>query len=166
MCAGLHSVSLSPALIFADITPPVITLLGPTLIRLEANVDVYVELGCQAWDSFEGNLTAKVTLTDNTTSLMKPRDVFVVMYSVSDSSGNTANAQRTVLIVDKDSGASVTIAAIAAGIIAAVVVILVIIIVFVVLRRRNKNKTAADATRKSNAHLLAAGLCFACHHRS
>ncbi len=83
----------------SDITPPVIMLLGPTLIRLEANVDVYAELGCQAWDSFEGNLTAAVVLQSDVPHVHL-LGTFLVNYTVADQASNIARMTREVTIVD------------------------------------------------------------------
>jgi len=81
----------------ADQTPPVLTLLGDTVLTLACG-DAYQEPGFSAIDLVDGVLTAQVQVagavpTGQTGS-------FVITYSVQDLAGNSASVQRTVNVVD------------------------------------------------------------------
>jgi hypothetical protein len=82
-----------------DITPPVITLLGSTRVRLEAKIDIYTEPGYFASDTLDGSLTASVNVTSFIPSEHRI-GVYNVTYTVRDAALNVVTVTRTVEIVD------------------------------------------------------------------
>lgn len=81
----------------ADIEAPVIELLGDSEMTIEAGTQ-YEEPGFSANDNYDGDLTDKVEKNNDIDTSAKG-DV-IITYSVKDSSGNEAAAQRTVHVVD------------------------------------------------------------------
>ncbi|MFA5856050.1 MAG: immunoglobulin-like domain-containing protein [Candidatus Pacearchaeota archaeon] len=78
-----------------DTISPVITILGSNPINLKVG-DVYTDLKATASDNIDGDLTSKIiTVNSVDTSLA---GTYIVKYSVSDNSGNSAEAKRTVII--------------------------------------------------------------------
>ena len=76
---------------------PVITVLGnyPLSIEIFSN---YLDAGSEAFDTEDGDLTSEIAVTNNVnTNLL---GTYTVEYSVTDSSGNTATAQRAVNVED------------------------------------------------------------------
>jgi len=78
-----------------DTTPPTLTLVGNTLVIVEAG-DTYTDAGATAVDIVDGNLTSSITTT-NDVNTSQPGD-YNVTYTVQDSSGNEANATRVVRV--------------------------------------------------------------------
>ncbi len=78
-----------------DTTPPTITLFGQmnTVIYIGA---VFVEPGYSANDNFDGNITARVTVTGNVDSSVIGETT--LQYAVSDNAGNETIAIRTVFV--------------------------------------------------------------------
>jgi len=76
---------------FEDSEPPVITLLGDNPAKIYKGTK-YKEQGYTAYDNEDGDLTAKVevTVTDS-----------LIIYTVTDSAGNTATAEREIQYIDK-----------------------------------------------------------------
>ena len=81
----------------ADTTAPVITIKGSTTVNVETG-GTYVDEGATAADSFEGDLTADITLGNPVDTTISGS--YTVSYSVKDSSGNEASATRTVVVSD------------------------------------------------------------------
>ncbi|MCP3993782.1 MAG: DUF5011 domain-containing protein, partial [bacterium] len=81
-----------------DTTAPIITLLGANPQTIEAG-NPYVELGATASDVGDGNLTGSIVI-DATAVDTSVVGSYIVVYDVSDSSGNPATAFRTVDVVD------------------------------------------------------------------
>ena len=81
----------------ADDIPPVITLKGQQTMSVEGRT-AYVEPGYTATDNIDGDITDMVVVagTVNTAVL----DTYTLSYDVSDSSGNAAAHNRTVMVVD------------------------------------------------------------------
>lgn len=80
-----------------DTTAPNLTILGQNPVNVEVFSN-YTDAGATAFDNIDGNLTSNITITNNVnTSVLGS---YQVNYSVSDSAGNTANATRTVNVVD------------------------------------------------------------------
>ena len=80
-----------------DITAPTITLLGSnptTVIRRHT----YSDSGATASDSYDGNLTSSISTTNNVNTATIGS--YTVTYQVSDSSGNSAEANRTVHVIE------------------------------------------------------------------
>ncbi|MFA6253671.1 MAG: DUF5011 domain-containing protein [Candidatus Paceibacterota bacterium] len=81
----------------ADVTPPVITLLGTTPVDSLVGTP-YFDAGATALDNVDGNITANIV----TTNLVDPNTIgqYIVSYNVSDATGNAAiPVTRTVNVV-------------------------------------------------------------------
>lgn len=81
----------------ADVEAPVIELSGDSEMTIEAGTQ-FEEPGFSADDNYDGDLTEKVEKNNDIDTCTK-QDV-TITYSVKDSSGNEAVANRTVHIVD------------------------------------------------------------------
>ncbi len=92
--SGGNAASAARLIHLADFTPPVITLEGAADISLPLD-GTFTEPGFAAWDSADGDLTQKVRV-EKTAGEGDPEEVFIYTYSVTDSFGNRAAAQRTV----------------------------------------------------------------------
>jgi hypothetical protein len=80
-----------------DITPPVITLTGPSNITLNVG-DIYQEQGATATDNFDGDISANIVISGTVNTSLA--GVYLITYNVSDSFGNAANeVVRTVNVV-------------------------------------------------------------------
>ena len=75
---------------YDDRTPPVITLLGDDPLVVEKGMEI-LDPGSSAEDDVDGNISANITtqITDD-----------AIIYTVSDSHGNTATARRSLEFVD------------------------------------------------------------------
>jgi hypothetical protein len=85
--------------LYADLTAPVITINGSSTVTIAAN-SVYTDLGATAIDNIDGDITANIITTGlpiNTNAT----GTFAVVYTVSDSAGNTASSTRTVIVTDQ-----------------------------------------------------------------
>lgn len=83
----------------ADHVPPVITLIGPSTVMFEAGY-TYVDSGATAWDNKDGDITAKIKVT-NPVNTSVPATYYVV-YNVKDTSGNNAVPVTRTVIVGPD----------------------------------------------------------------
>ncbi|MFB0842211.1 OmpL47-type beta-barrel domain-containing protein [Paenibacillus oleatilyticus] len=83
-----------------DTTKPVIAIRGanPAIVALG---DAYTDAGATAMDNYDGDLTSRMTVTGSVYT--KQTGIYAIRYSVNDSSGNVAEAVRTVHVVDKES---------------------------------------------------------------
>lgn len=82
----------------AEMTPPVISLLGDNPITLEVGTP-YVEPGYEATDNYDGDITADVAVTGSVDHTIP--GAYVLRYNVCDSSGNAAEEKtRTVNVVE------------------------------------------------------------------
>ena len=82
--------------ITADVTKPVITLLGASLINLEVG-HLYIDPGATASDNIDGNITGQIVEVGTVDS--STVGTYTETYSVSDAAGNAATAViRTVNI--------------------------------------------------------------------
>ncbi len=82
----------------ADNTAPVITLNGASTITLYVG-DVYTEAGAKATDTKDGDLTSRIIITGTVNT--KVAGTYTITYTVSDSTGNTSTAKRTVNVIAK-----------------------------------------------------------------
>ncbi len=76
-----------------DMTPPVITLNGSATMNLDVSGQ-YNEPGATAVDNVDGNLTSSIVMTGHPN--MGNPGTYTITYTVTDSSGNTATAARTI----------------------------------------------------------------------
>jgi hypothetical protein len=99
--AGNKAVRNRTVLIFDDI-PPVITLLGPSVVQLEATTTYVDRFGATAYDPLDGDINSSlIMVTNNVDSRAPAGSLFSVSYSVTDRAGNRAiPVNRSVLIVD------------------------------------------------------------------
>jgi hypothetical protein len=83
--------------LLADVTPPVITLLGdnPMVIELGGS---YVEPGATALDDRDGDLTANLTVSGTVNA--GTTGTYTLTYSVNDETGNSTSVTRTVNVSD------------------------------------------------------------------
>lgn len=81
-----------------DTTPPVITLNGPNPATVSVGT-VYSDQGATATDDADGNLTGSIVATGLPVDTSKAGTA-TVTYTVSDTAGNTATADRTVNVLD------------------------------------------------------------------
>ena len=80
-----------------DETPPVITVLGDSPLRLDATLNPYVDPGATALDNADGDITANIVVDSSNVDLTKG-GTYTVTYTVTDSSGHQAQATRTVIV--------------------------------------------------------------------
>ncbi len=71
----------------ADLTPPVITLIGASTINLIVG-DIYNEQGATATDNIDGNLTSSIVIAGTVNTAVT--GIYMVTYNVSDAAGNDA----------------------------------------------------------------------------
>ncbi|WP_430467059.1 immunoglobulin-like domain-containing protein [Winogradskyella ouciana] len=90
--------------VIADTTPPVITLIGASVINLTTG-DNYVEQGATATDNIDGDISANIVITGNVNTSVA--GTYFRNYNVSDSAGNPANqVVRTINVTDPSTGCS------------------------------------------------------------
>ena len=83
-----------------DTTPPVLTLNGPSLYIQEATYP-FIDPGATAWDSLDGNLTARIRVLGTVDVYAPSGSEFTLRYEVTDLAGNNATVIfRTVKVVD------------------------------------------------------------------
>ena len=80
-----------------DTTPPVITLNGDAVMTLECGVDSYTEPGATAVDDVDGEVGVVIGGDVVNTEVC---GTYVVTYDATDSSGNSAQVTRTVIVQD------------------------------------------------------------------
>ena len=80
-----------------DETAPVISLIGDSPLRLDASLSPYVDPGFTAIDNADGDITAGVVVDSSGVDLTKG-GTYTVTYTAIDSSGNSSQATRTVIV--------------------------------------------------------------------
>jgi len=83
-------------LVIADPVKPVIILNGSNNVTVEQG-KIYVEAGAQAIDNIDGIITDQIAISGFIDT--KTIGVYVLIYTVSDQAGNTAQIERTVTVV-------------------------------------------------------------------
>lgn len=78
-----------------DNIAPIITLKGNTSVSIALN-ETYKEKGYTATDNVDGDITDRVTITNNINN--KKEGTYDITYSVKDSSGNVTSIKRTVKV--------------------------------------------------------------------
>ncbi|WP_110932333.1 S-layer homology domain-containing protein [Paenibacillus bouchesdurhonensis] len=97
----------------ADVTKPVITLLGEPVVHLPAGTE-YTDAGATAMDDRDGDITDRIvtTVTGSVYGLTaidtSIPDVYTIRYNVSDDAGNAANEVTRTVIVTEGVEADVT----------------------------------------------------------
>lgn len=81
---------------YEDTLPPEISLLGDTELTITADTP-YEDPGFTAWDHGDGDLTEQVTVTGAVNPYMF--GTYTIHYTVTDSSGHTAEAVRRVTVI-------------------------------------------------------------------
>jgi len=79
-----------------DITAPVITILGEADVSINQYTP-YIDAGATATDEVDGDLTSSIVTTGVVNTSIEGN--YVITYTVSDTSGNTATATRQVVVV-------------------------------------------------------------------
>ena len=83
-----------------DTTAPVITLVGANPQTVEAGNLTYSELGANATDNYDGDLTSSIVIDDSAVDTSAVGS-YTVTYNVTDAAGNDAiELERTVNVVD------------------------------------------------------------------
>ena len=82
-------------IIRADLEAPVITLAGDAKITLKAG-STFTEPGFTAMDNIDGDLTANVEVSGSVNT--RRAGTYTLTYTVADSFGNVASAERTVVV--------------------------------------------------------------------
>lgn len=85
----------NPQISETDTVSPVITLDGENEISIYQGEE-FVEPGFSAYDGVDGNITEKVTVTDDIDNTVS--GIYTVSYRVSDNAGNMDEATRTVKV--------------------------------------------------------------------
>lgn len=85
--------------IIEDDIKPKLTLIGNDVVYLEKNTQ-YEELGYQAIDNNDGDITKKVTVENKINNSKIGH--YNIIYKVTDESGNTFKTKRTVVVVPKN----------------------------------------------------------------
>ncbi|GAA0135699.1 hypothetical protein YSY43_25390 [Paenibacillus sp. YSY-4.3] len=97
----------------ADVTKPVITLLGDPVVQLPTGAD-YTDAGATAIDDRDGDITDRImtTVTSSVYGLTaidtSIPNVYTIHYNVSDDAGNAADEVTRTIIVTEDAEADVT----------------------------------------------------------
>ena len=91
-------VNSSTVVFSVDTTPPVIILNNESYTNVEINTE-YIEYGATAWDNVDKDVTSRIII-DNSSLDTSVLGTYIVTYTVSDSAGNTAQKNRTVIVQD------------------------------------------------------------------
>lgn len=96
--AGNNASTVTRTVIVADTTAPSLTLVGTSTINHEKG-STYSDPGATAIDNINGNISANIVVTGSVDS--NTAGTYILNYSVSDSSGNSApSLSRTVVVAD------------------------------------------------------------------
>ena len=90
---------------YIDLTPPEITLVGGDSVTIEAGKP-FADPGFTAVDGVDGDLSDQVTVEGTVDIYLA--GTYTLRYTVQDASGNESNAVRTVVVVPKDNGETVS----------------------------------------------------------
>jgi len=104
---GITDFNIAPSDI-KDINPPVITILGDNQVTINVG-DNYTDLGAQAVDEINGEITSLVSTSTNL-DITKP-GTYYFDYTVTDSSGNIATSSRIIKVVGRRARRNVNISA-------------------------------------------------------
>ena len=98
--SGNEAIEVVRTVNVADRVPPVVTVVGDNPLEIDVNDGVYTDPGATAEDSYDGDVTAGITVEN----LVEPTVVgsYTVTYNVQDVAGNLGTGIRTVLVRDYD----------------------------------------------------------------
>ncbi|MBT8271363.1 MAG: DUF5011 domain-containing protein, partial [Bacteroidia bacterium] len=91
----IRTVNVNP-----DTTPPVITLIGPSVLNLNIG-DTYIEQGATATDNVDGDISANIVIGGDVVDT-NTAGTYVVTYNVSDAAGNAATEVTRTVNVNAD----------------------------------------------------------------
>ncbi len=80
-----------------DITAPVLTLLGENPMTIIESQIPFVDPGATATDDLAGDLTSAIQISGSVNPAVA--GTYILSYTVSDPSGNTSSATRTVIVI-------------------------------------------------------------------
>lgn len=92
-----NTANVNRKIIYKDTTPPVITLNEGNEIRINTG-QTFVDPGFVATDDYDGDITSSVSI-EGTVDVQK-NGTYLITYRATDSSGNTGEIQRTVIVGD------------------------------------------------------------------
>ena len=90
-----------------DTTVPIITILGSSVMNVEASQSPFDDPGFTASDSFQGNITSSVVTTGVVD--MQSLGTYTLRYNVTDNSGNAADEKTRIVNVDDNTSPVITI---------------------------------------------------------
>ncbi len=98
---GRNTITVTRTVTVEDNTPPVITINGDTKVQKYIG-DEYKEYGATVKDNLDGDISNKVKISG--TVDMNEAGEYTILYTAQDSSGNKAQAKRTVTVRRVNSG--------------------------------------------------------------
>ncbi len=90
-----NTAEVTRPIVYSDPIAPEVTLLGAPHIMLQVGT-AYEEAGCTAIDNCDGDINQQVVISGEVDT--GKEGIYTVTYSVQDSFGNTATAQRTIFV--------------------------------------------------------------------
>ena len=93
--SGNITSSTRTVIVTPDITPPELMIIGSAETSVELETP-YADAGATAIDLVDGDISAQITVTSNVTT--STAGTYQVVYTVNDSSGNTASSTRVVIV--------------------------------------------------------------------
>ena len=94
--SGNTATATRQVIVEGDTTAPVITILGEADVSINQYTP-YVDAGATATDNVDGDLTSSIVTTGVVNTSVEGN--YIITYTVSDTSGNTATATRQVVVV-------------------------------------------------------------------
>ena len=94
--SGNTATATRQVIVEGDTTAPVITILGEAIATVNLN-STYTDAGATATDNVDGDLTSSIVTTGVVNTSIEGN--YIITYTVSDTSGNTATATRQVVVV-------------------------------------------------------------------
>ena len=94
--SGNTTIATRQVIVEGDTTAPVITILGEADVSINQYTP-YIDAGATATDNVDGDLTSSIVTTGVVNTSIEGN--YIITYTVSDTSGNTATATRQVVVV-------------------------------------------------------------------
>ena len=94
--SGNTTTATRQVIVEGDTTAPVITILGEAEVSINQYTP-YIDAGATATDNVDGDLTSSIVTTGVVNTSIEGN--YIITYTVSDTSGNTATATRQVVVV-------------------------------------------------------------------